>query len=210
MIRIVWLMVASLGCAVIGYATPVSIGTVLFGEIGQQPAGSVGLGTTQFLAQQFTVFDPTDVNVVYVNLYLPGGPTTVTDVTLWITDKIGPGTSASDLLYKTSFASDNVLGQVPEVMLAITAIPDVPLAPGNYFLVLSSAGTLPDLGGGGSNYFYWATSSPYSGNTGGVPDSGFYACCAVGMSPAVSAGLRVPGGGFCVRFHSRWEYGCNA
>ena len=87
----------------------------------------------QFLAQGFTLTSP--VHISTINLQMSGFG--VDQFTLWVTNSIGPGTTQANVLLQTNLTFPNTGGGISGATVAAPV--DLDLAPGNYFIVLSSA-----------------------------------------------------------------------
>lgn len=86
----------------------------------------------QFLAQGFTLTSP--VHISTINLQMSGFG--VDQFTLWVTNSIGPGTTQANVLLQTNLTFPNTGGGISGA--TVSAPVDLDLAPGNYFIVLSS------------------------------------------------------------------------
>ena len=88
----------------------------------------------RYLAQGFSVTTPIQVTGISLEMFGFGTDT----FTLWVTDKVGSGTTAADVLFQTNLAFPNTGGTIPGA--TVSTSPNLALSPGNYFLVVSSSG----------------------------------------------------------------------
>jgi hypothetical protein len=135
---------------------------------------AISVGACCFLAQPFTL--TAGVNITNIDVQVAG--TGIDSVTFWLTDKVGPGTTLSDVLFQTNRIFPNnggtTFGETVSTPLNLT------LSPGNYFLIMSSTSLAPNMATGPRLGWLLATSTLSS--TVGSISNGEDTCCAAGSS----------------------------
>jgi hypothetical protein len=96
--------------------------------------------SSQSLAQGFTLTSPVHINTLRLQMSGFG----FDQFTLWLTNSIGPGTTPANVLFQTNLTFPNTGGGISGATVSVPV--DLDLAPGNYFIVLSSTQT--DIGEG--------------------------------------------------------------
>ncbi len=86
----------------------------------------------QTLAQRFTLTSAVHISTIKLQMSGFG----VDQFTLWVTNSIGPGTTQANILLQTNLTFPNTGGGISGA--TVSAPVDLNLAPGNYFIVLSS------------------------------------------------------------------------
>lgn len=121
----------------------------------------------QFVAQGFTLTNP--VQLLHIAVDMSGFG--VDPFTLWLTNAIGPGATAANVLYETTLTFPNTGGGVTAAEALIAhAPPNLFLPAGSYFIIESSAQL--DLRQG------WVNGPDPYGNVGTM----YTTCCAPGSS----------------------------
>jgi CHAP domain len=158
-------------------------------DIPTSPTLTYGIGSYQFLAQQFVVTTPIQVNYISLPIEDFGG-VGGGQLTVWLTNSIGPGTSSANVLFQGSASLPSAGGTIETISLSTNFL----LAPGTYYLVLSSPISPPQAGG-------WLDSTELLADTAGSATSGIFSTDAPGgvldanfppASDFVSIGLSNP------------------
>jgi len=135
-------------------------------------ASTLTISDCCFLSQPFTL--KTAINVASINVQVAGTGTYQT--TVWLTDKVGPGTTASDVLFQsTQIFPDNGGGVSGEtVSLPINQN----LSSGTYYLIMSTS--VQDASGGPA--IGWLLSTSTLSSTVGSVGLGADSCCSGGST----------------------------
>ena len=91
--------------------------------------------SSQSLAQVFTLTSPVHISTLRLQMSGFG----FDQFTLWLTNSIGPGTTPANVLFQTNLTFPNTGGGISGA--TVSAPIDLDLAPGTYFIVLSSPQT---------------------------------------------------------------------
>ena len=87
---------------------------------------------SQSLAQEFTLTSPVHINTVRLQMSGFG----FDQFTFWLTNSIGPGTTQANVLFQTNLTFPSTGGGISGATVSVPL--DLDLAPGTYFIVLSS------------------------------------------------------------------------
>lgn len=160
-----WLVVFAL----VGLGSSASASSILLGTDTPFLGGNPALEDTQALAQAFTLTQ--GVTLSSLDVWVGDGPSSA-PIVVQITDSLGPGTTIANVVYSGTIPGTSVTGPVGEVSAAAS----VSLAPGTYYLVLSTANTLG---------FGWESTFGVLPSTVGTVGQGYYCCfpAAVGSFP---------------------------
>jgi len=174
-----------LACAVILLALPARADSVLLGT-GGSVTGGPGLFPDNYLAQGFSL--TTTANVSSINVFISG--VGVGSILMQLTDSIGPGTTASNLLSSATFAQPNSGGGLNGQWVSIPV--SVTLGAGTYYIVLSTTNSgggwlqfdtyLPSSVGSVGSYYWSNTATPLDST---FPPASTWNTCGPGISCAL-------------------------
>ena len=132
-------------------------------------SGSITVHSCCVVAQPFTL--ATGILLETIRIQVSG--LAADPFTLWLTNAVGPGATPSNVLYESSFAAPLTGSGIVGATLSFATT--LALAPGTYYLILSSSQT--------SNSEGWLVSTSTLPSAVGTIGLGLDTCCAQGGSP---------------------------
>jgi len=161
-------------CAIIWCVRSAYAGPLVLGALPTE--GGLFIEATQTVAEEFSLTQPVDVDGI--TLFLAGSGTD--EFTMYLTTAIGPLATAGDVLAEenSTFPDAGFFSGGAPVTLPLT----LSLAPGNYFVVLSS--NAPD---NLSDGWISAGLGPIQNTPAGTVGPGYSACCPDTLFPPASA-----------------------
>jgi hypothetical protein len=154
----------------IAAAGPLRADSVALGTTTLSPIGRPAVEEFQAVAQQFTLTSALDVSSLDVAVDSPPGLTS--PLLVWITDSLGPGTTAADVLFEGNAGTGPFSATTP-----LNVVVGQTLSAGTYYLLLSTQSNLPNAD--------WALAQSTLPSSVGTVGEAFY-CCFPSITPVGS------------------------
>lgn len=145
----------------LGVPAPVDADSVALGTTSLSPIGQPAVEQDQAVAQQFTLTSSLNVSSLDVTINSDGGVLT-SPLLVWITDSLGPSTTASNVLFKASAGPGPFSNSDVNIPVGQT------FSTGTYYLLLSTESNLPSAS--------WGLAQSTLASSVGTVGEAFYCC----------------------------------